>query len=258
MQTRICLWQIQFNDAISVEGDVVSFFIHDSKSCKNLGLKPMQELLNKFSILNISARFLITSVPRRTCMGSHERNPVVRKIRERPLHASEKGWWRLGSGTLTSTELPTFVWWTTEHIGIGSRTGTLLGPKAGTNDNAMNSQRERCFISLCRELRMFQPTLDSTSWGGEHKNRAWIWNWRKRTIRWTSVHRIEITPFQSQDISLEIPTWKNKPSPSSHQSRKWPEELLKFPQSKLQSTLLQIGKRTRKPSATCSRYAQCT
>ena len=101
-----------------------------------------------------------------------------------------------------------------EGIGIGRTNWELLpwtkGP--GTNDkNAMRLTMRTVFYQLMSGMEKIPNDLGQYLMGrGEHKMGLEFGIEENGHFMEQSVHRIEITPFQSQDISLEIPTYRGE------------------------------------------------
>ena len=84
--------QIQFNDAISVEGDVVGFFVHDSKPRENIGFQANASVVEQiYHGEHLSGNFGLcqcASGPSRTATKGIL---AVWEIRERPVHVHRRG-----------------------------------------------------------------------------------------------------------------------------------------------------------------------
>ena len=208
--------QIQFNDDLGVDADIVGAFSFTIQNIvKTLDSKPMQELLDKHKTTTIAASISdYVSVfrdlhgqptPTSLLFGKHGRERYT-CIGEGLLEA----WlWHLNA----KDKLPVFneVYSTLDRIGIGTCNWELLpwtkGP--GTNDkNAMRLTMRTVFFQLMNAIEPVPADLGQYLLGRENT---------KITLEFgvetdgkfdeSSTHRVPITPFQSQDISLDIPLY---------------------------------------------------
>lgn len=211
--------QIQFNDAISVEGDVVGAFAFTIQNLvKTLDSKPMQELLNKFSIFDISAAISDYVSAMKDLHGQPRKESLLFGKYGKDHYTC------IGEGLMEAwlwhlndlSQLPSYeaTHKLLEGIGIGRTNWELLpwskGP--GTNDkNAMRLTTRTVFYQLMSGMEKIPSDLGQYLMGRESTKMGLEFGIEENgQFVEQSVHRVEITPFQSQDISLEIPTYRGE------------------------------------------------
>ena len=211
--------QIQFNDAISVEGDVVGAFSFTIQNLvKTLDSKPMQALLNKFTTESISAAISDYVSALRDLHGQPRKESLLFGKYGKDQYTC------IGEGLMEAwlwhlndlAELPLYeaTHELLESIGIGRANWELLpwskGP--GTNDkNAMRLTMRTVFYQLMSGMEKIPDDLGQYLMGRENTKMGLEFGIEENgQFIEQSVHRVEITPFQSQDISLEIPSFRGQ------------------------------------------------
>ena len=139
-----------------------------------------------------------------------------------------------------------------ESIGIGRANWELLpwskGP--GTNDkNAMRLTMRTVFYQLMSGMEKIPDDLGQYLM--EERTQKWVLNLVLKRMDNSSSNpftELKLRRFSHRISALKSPLQRTKaePSTASYQSCERPKQLLKFAQSKLQSTLLQTGERARK------------
>lgn len=211
--------QIQFNDALAVEGDVVGAFSFTIQNLvKTLDSKPMQALLNKFTTESISAVISDYVSALRDLHGQPRKESLLFGKYGKDHYTC------IGEGLMEAwlwhlndlAELPSYeaTHELLEGIGIGRTNWELLpwskGP--GTNDkNAMRLTMRTVFYQLMSGMEKIPSDLGQYLMGRENTKMGLEFGIEENgQFIEQSVHRVEITPFQSQDISLEIPSFRGQ------------------------------------------------
>ena len=211
--------QIQFNDAIAVNGEVVGAFSFTIQNLvKTLDSKPMQALLNKYGISEISATISDFVAGIKDLHGLSTKNSLLFGKQGKEYYTC------IGEGMLeawlwylnTQPNLPDFttVYSILEHIGIGGTNWEILPWTKGPGTNDKNAMRltirtvlyqllagiEDIPVDLGQYLMGRESTKIEFEFGTEHNGQ----------FVEQSVHRVEIIPFASQDISLDIPRYRGQ------------------------------------------------
>ena len=211
--------QIQFNDAIGVEANVVGAFSFTIQNLvKTLGCKPMLELLNKYKADNIAASISDYVSAFRDLHGQPTSTSLLFGKYGREWYTCvgegllEACLWHLNS----QVTLPTYVevHHTLDRIGIGSTNWEMLawtkGP--GTNDkNAMRLTIRTVFYQLMGGMLTIPSDVGQYLLGRESTEITLEFSVEiDGVFDEASAHTVKIKPFQSQDISLEIPLYKGQ------------------------------------------------
>ena len=209
--------QIQFNDALAVEGDVVGAFSFTIQNLvKTLDSKPMQALLSRFTKENISAAISDYVSALRDLHGQPRKESLLFGKYGKDHYTC------IGEGLMEAwlwhlndlAELPSYE--ATHEL---SRASALEEPTGNscrgqkvrerTIRTPCGSQCERCFTSSCQEWKKFPMTLASTSW--EERTQKWVLNLvLKRMDNSSSNPFTELKLRRFWDISLEIPSFRGQ------------------------------------------------
>lgn len=208
--------QIQFNDELGVEADVVGAFSFTIQNLvKTLDTKPMLDLLNKDKLINIAASISDYVSAFRDLHGQPTATSLLfgKHGRERYTCVGEgllEAWlWHLN----VQQKLPTYedTYQTLAAIGVGRTNWELLpwtkGP--GTNDkNAMRLTMRTVFFQLMNGIEPVPADLGQYLLGRENTNITLEFGVEANgKFDESSTYRVPITPFQSQDISIDIPPY---------------------------------------------------
>jgi hypothetical protein len=209
--------QIQFNDELGVEGDVVGAFSFTIQNLvKTLDCKPMMELLDKHSTATIAASMSNYVSAFRDLHGQPTPTSLLfgKHGRERYTCIGEgllEAWlWYLEGQKKSPTYEETYQ--LLVDRGIGRTNWELLpwtkGP--GTNDkNAMRLTMRTVFFQLMQGMEPVPGDLGQYLLGRESTKISLEFGVETDgKFDEASVHKVRITPFQSQDISLDIPSYK--------------------------------------------------